>query len=146
MAFFTAAPLKDAKGKTIGAIETFQDISARKQVEEALRQSEEKFRSIFEIAEAGIGIYLPEEKFGKVNPALCKLLGYTEAELLNLTIEDITHPEDRERTRLYYEEIMAGQRQSFSYEKRYLRKNGSTLGGTSLWPVFWRPLRGRCIA
>ena len=127
--FFTAAPLKDANGKIFGAIEIFQDITGRKLAEEALRQSEEKFRSIFEITGAAIATFLPEGNFLEVNPALCKLLGYTEAELLNLKVEDITHPDDRNRTRLSYDEIKAGQRQSFNYEKRYLCKDGSTVWG-----------------
>ena len=106
-----------------------QEINERKQAEEALRDSEERFRSIFEVAGAGMATLLPEGNFLKVNPALCKFLGYTEAELLNLKVEDVTHPEDRERTRRSYDEIMAGQHQSFKYEKRYLRKDGSIVWG-----------------
>lgn len=100
-----------------------------KQAEEAFRESEERSRSIFEIAGAGMATLSPEGNFLEVNPALCKFLGYTESELLNFKVEDITHPEDRKKARRSYDEIMAGQRQAFNYEKRYLRKDGSTAWG-----------------
>ncbi len=121
--------LYDNKGHVSGAISLALDITERKQAAEALQQSEEKFRSIFEIAGAAIATFLPDGSLLEVNPALCKFLGYTEAELLNLKVEDITHPDDRKRTRRSYYELMAGQKQSLKYEKRYLRKDGSTVWG-----------------
>lgn len=112
-----------------GYLLTFRDITDRKRAEEALRESEERFRSIFEIASAGMVTLSPEGKFLHANPAFCQFLNYSEAELLNFNVEDITHPEDRGKTHRYYQEVAAGVRQTIHYEKRYIRKDGSTVWG-----------------
>ncbi len=107
----------------------------RKQVEEAWRQSEDRFRTIFEKAAYGMVTTRPDGHFLQVNPAFSHLVGYSEYELLNMRMSDIIHPGDREGTRRFLEEINAGRRQLIDLEKRFVRKDGSTVWGhtTAVW-------------
>jgi PAS domain S-box-containing protein len=104
----------------------FHDITAHKESEAALRESEERFRTIFNLAAAGMAhASIPEGRFTTVNERMCQLTGYSRAELLQRTFLDITHPEDIPGNREIYEELLAGRIPSYCYEKRYLRKDGS---------------------
>ncbi|KAF0221039.1 MAG: PAS domain [Geobacteraceae bacterium] len=111
------------------ALREWDHIVERRRAEKTLRESEERFRSVFTIAAAGMVIISPTGEILQANPAFCSLLGYSEAELAHLTIEDVTHPEDQDRTSLHYGEIFAGKRQHLHYEKRYVRKDGQTVWG-----------------
>ncbi|MHB8975081.1 MAG: PAS domain S-box protein [Trichloromonadaceae bacterium] len=106
-----------------------RNIRARLASETALGQSEERFRTIFEIAATGIVLLTPQGRFLQVNKAFCRFLGYSEAELYQLSVLDITAPEDRQRTKDFHHEIMTGARPGLHYEKRYLRKDGSVAWG-----------------
>ncbi len=114
-----------------------RDISERKLAEKTLRDSEARFRSIFENAAASMGMVGPDGFILQINPAACLFFGYTETEFLNLKVEDLTHPLDLEKTRTMYNEIKSGKRRVVDYEKRYLRKDGTTVWGhTTLAPVY----------
>lgn len=106
-----------------------RDITERKQADEALRRSEERFRSIFEHAVAGMNTMDREGRFVQVNDAFCHFLGFSAEELRGMAVEDITHPEDRAETREALREAAAGRRQVFNGEKRYIHKDGSTVWG-----------------
>lgn len=106
-----------------------RNIRARLASEAALKQSEERFRTIFEIAATGIVLLTPRGRFLQVNPAFCRFLGYSEDELYHLTVLDITAPDDRPMTLEFHQEIMSGARPSLHYEKRYLRKDGTFAWG-----------------
>lgn len=106
-----------------------RNIRARLASEAALKQSEERFRTVFEIAATGIVLFTPGGHFLQVNPAFCRFLGYSEQELYNLTVLDITAPADRSMTRDFHSEILTGLRQALQYEKRFLRKDGSLAWG-----------------
>jgi len=104
-------------------------IVERKQVEEALREGEEWFRSFFESSAVGMAIISPEGKAIKINPTFCRLSGYSETEALHKNVFEVTHPEDREETQRIYNEIRTGRRKVVDYEKRYLRKDGEVVWG-----------------
>ena len=92
---------------------------------EALLHSEAEFRALFELAAVGSAIVDPTMgRIMRVNEQFCSMTGYTQAELLAKTIAEITHPEDRQRDRETFAELMAGRRDRWSVDKRYLRKNG----------------------
>ena len=101
--------------------------SATRRAEIALRASEERFRVTFNQAAVGLAHVAVDGRFLLVNKKLCEILGYPEDELLQKTVWDISHPEDRDVTSAPRKEMFAGKIDTFSLEKRYLRKNGSTV-------------------
>ncbi|MCF8031960.1 MAG: PAS domain S-box protein [Desulfarculaceae bacterium] len=105
----------------------FQDITERKKAEEAIRQSEEKFRSAFDNAGIGMALVGVDSRFLSVNEALTEMLGYSPEELKELTFVDITHPEDLESAKLASQRLGKGEVETYEQEKRYLRKDGATI-------------------
>ncbi|MEG4236545.1 PAS domain S-box protein [Microcoleus sp. Pol14C6] len=101
-----------------------RDISDRKQIEMALRNSEEQFRHAFEDASIGMAIVSLDGHWIKVNPALCQILGYSSEELLALTFQDITHPDDLDADISYAHQLLAGTISTYQLEKRYFHKQG----------------------
>jgi PAS domain S-box-containing protein len=79
--FFTAAPLRDEKGRVVGAVETFQDVSDRKRTEEALKQSEKRFRTLLDFVPYPIGVFDMKSRVTYVNPGFTKIFGWTLQEL-----------------------------------------------------------------
>ena len=97
--------------------------------EAQLRISEERFRSVFDTAAAGMVLMRPDGAIFQANPAFCSFIGYPEEELVRMTIADVTHPDDRERTLENYQSLSTGQEESVHYEKRYLTRDGRTVWG-----------------
>jgi len=112
-----------------GRVELYHDVTQRRRTEQALQDSEARFRSLFEKAAAGMVATAPDGRFLQVNPAYCRFLGYTAQELLRMTGPDVTHPDDRQATRTRLAEARDGRRQVVDHEKRYLRKDGTTVWG-----------------
>jgi PAS domain S-box-containing protein len=104
--------------------------------EQALRESEALFRTVFEDARVGMALFSPATgRFMRVNRAFCEMLGYSRAELEEKTVAEITHPADQHISPSEIQQVLAGEKDSFSVEKRYLHRNGTTvwiLGNTSL--------------
>jgi PAS domain S-box-containing protein len=105
------------------------DISERKQAEEKLQASEARFRSIFNVAAAGMAILTPYGEILEVNPAFCTFSGFAAEELIGRNIADVTHPDDREATADYYAALRRGQDPIVQIDKRYLRKDGQVRWG-----------------
>jgi diguanylate cyclase (GGDEF)-like protein/PAS domain S-box-containing protein len=99
----------------------------RRRAEEELRESEQRFRSIFLNAVAGIALLAVDGRFLQVNPAFCRMVKYSEEELLKLNTWDITHPADQILTRRLFREGEKGKRKSVDYEKRFICRDGETL-------------------
>ena len=93
----------------------------------ALRESEERFRSTFEQAAIGIAHVTLEGRFLRINQRFCDIVGYTKEEILKHTFQDITHPDDLDIDLEYSRQILSGEIQTFSMEKRYFKKNDSFL-------------------
>ncbi|HEX6902854.1 MAG TPA: PAS domain S-box protein [Thermoanaerobaculia bacterium] len=93
--------------------------------------SEARYRALFENPVIGIRISSVEEggRVVEANQAFREMLGYSEEELRERTVFDITHPEDKPRSRELFAEITAGERDSYQFEKRFLRKDGSVFWG-----------------
>jgi PAS domain S-box-containing protein len=100
------------------------EIGARERTEAALRESEIRFRATFENAAIGIAHVAPNGRWLKVNEVLCRITGYTHAELLARTFADITYPSDVERDWKQARMLLAGEIDSYAMEKRYIRKDG----------------------
>jgi PAS domain S-box-containing protein len=104
-----------------------QENSDRKKAEAALRASEERWRKLFEYSSVGITIKDDEQRIVAANPAFQKMLGYSQEEFKTLTPVDITHEDDRTVTVTVLADLKEGRRQSDHLEKRYRRKDGTTL-------------------
>ncbi len=109
---------------------TFDNITERKRAEAAVRESEEQFRETF--YRAGVAKAQADPvtaRFLRVNPAFCKFLGYTEAELLRKTFLEITLPEEREAEGDLYPRLLRGEIPTYAREKHYIRKDGTLVWG-----------------
>jgi PAS domain S-box-containing protein len=123
----TELRLKELTGGGVdGVIHPNGQLYMLQDAQEKLRLSESRFRGMFEAAAAGIAISTPHGRYLQVNAAYCQMLGYTEEELLTRDWASITHPEDLHVNLEKRDAVLAGQRNSFVMEKRYLRKNGDT--------------------
>jgi two-component system cell cycle sensor histidine kinase/response regulator CckA len=94
-----------------------------------LRISELRFRRVFDHSAVGIGVVRADGRFSDANPALRSMLGFSIEELLQRTVADITHPEDMQSEKPILDELLAGQRATFRFAKRYIRKDGSIFWG-----------------
>ncbi|GIZ10346.1 PAS domain S-box protein [Flavobacterium sp. UMI-01] len=112
-------------GKTTKLIGIFQDITERKNTEDQLRISEQAFRGNFEHAAIGMALLDEKGRWLKVNKKLCDILGYSDEEFLNLTFQDITHPEDLASDLYLLKQLIQGKRDNYTLEKRYIHKNGA---------------------
>lgn len=101
-----------------------RDITERKRAEEALRESEQRFKSSFEDASIGMALVSIEGRWLQVNQSLCEIVGYSEEELLNKTFQDITHPDDLETDLGYVHQLLSGEIRTYQMEKRYLHRLG----------------------
>lgn len=109
-----------------GIVINSRDVTERLKVQEALRQSEVRFRAIFEGAALGIALCDPSGDLLTTNPAMQKLFGYTEIELRQRTI---THPDDVAADFNLYQALLADSISSYQLEKRYFHKSGNLVWG-----------------
>jgi len=121
----TVAPL-DFSGHT-GAIISHLNITEGKEAQRALRASDRRFHAIFENAAVGVAEVSADGRWLRVNDALARLTGYPISELLNKTIQEITHPQDRDADAAHIEVIRTGAANSFRLDKRFLREDGSII-------------------
>jgi two-component system cell cycle sensor histidine kinase/response regulator CckA len=103
------------------------DITARKQADAALLESEQRFRRVFEEGPLGLGLVGKNYHFEKVNGALCQMVGYSEAELLQRSFVDITHPDDVQADVELAGLLFRGEIPSFKLRKRYVKKSGEVI-------------------
>lgn len=120
----TSTPHINTETGQMVVIESLIDITKQKMAEDALRESESRFRKVFEKGPLGISINDPEFRFIAANPRLCELLGYTEEELRQMTFPDVTYPEDLGKDVDLAQKLFSGEIPYFQIEKRYVRKNG----------------------
>ncbi len=118
------APVRDADGVIIGGMGHTQDVTTARKTDRALRESEERFRVAFEsgpIAKVHTSL---DGRFEQVNQAMCQLTGYSASELRSVTIADITSLADRAADVAAVAGLTAGERQSYTLEKRYISATG----------------------
>ena len=116
------------KGKTVRVTE-FRDITEQKKSEEALRESEEKLKAVFNAANVGFSITDEQGKYVMYNNWWLNYLGYEADELKQKTNLDITHPDDIETSRNYFLKVIAGELSNYRIEKKFIKKDGSTVWG-----------------
>jgi PAS domain S-box-containing protein len=106
-----------------------RDITKNKQMEERLRESEERFRTVFEFAPIGMATCNSQGRLLQSNQAFQEILGYTGEELQNLSYREIIHPDDVAMSVKLFQELLTGKRHHFSLENRYFRKDGRVVWG-----------------
>jgi two-component system, cell cycle sensor histidine kinase and response regulator CckA len=122
----SGAPIRDEGGVVIGVVLVFRDQSAERLTEEALRQSEEHFRAIFDTASVGMAQADPQTgRWWRVNAKMCAITGYSADEMLTMRVSDITHPDDRQRDWEAFQRVVRGEATDYRLENRYSRKDGS---------------------
>ena len=102
-----------------------RDVSERKRVEQALHESEERFRLTIDEAPIGMALVALDGRFVRVNRALCEIVGYTSAELTGLTFQAITHPDDLDADLALAGQLARGEIPRYQLGKRYIRKDGT---------------------
>jgi len=126
----TVAPLRDSRGTLIGFAKITRDITESRRAEDALRESEARFRGSFETATHGMALVSPTGNWLRVNAALCQMLGYTESELLATNFQALTHPDDLDSDLSQLRDVLAGAITSYQMEKRYFHKSGRIIWAT----------------
>lgn len=137
----TISPIKDRSGKIVGVSKIIRDISERKRVdadlrranhdleqaEEVLRESEELFLRVFEEGPLGLALVEKDYHFVKVNAALCRMVAYPEASLLQMTFADLTYPDDVRTDVELAERLFRGEIPFYTLRKRYVKKSGEII-------------------
>jgi diguanylate cyclase (GGDEF)-like protein/PAS domain S-box-containing protein len=127
-------------GQIAGAIAAAQLYQELKETETSLRESESRFRAIFEKAAVGVAeIEIGTGRFLTVNRWFCELVGRTEEELLGTTFQAITHPDDLHRHEAKMALLVAGKIGSYELEKRYIRKDGAIVWVNLTISPLWKP-------
>ncbi|MEE8373386.1 MAG: PAS domain S-box protein, partial [Dehalococcoidia bacterium] len=106
-----------------------RDVTERKLMEQALRESEAQFRTMFEEAAIGIALVDMTGIPFKINPALQRMLGYTKEELSSIALTEYIHPGGAMTSAGPFQEIMAGRRDEYHVEKQYTRRDGRSIWG-----------------
>jgi PAS domain S-box-containing protein len=104
-----------------------RNMSEALQTQAALRESQERFRLVFEAAAIGFAIVELDGRFRAANRSLCEMLGYTESELRSLNFRDLTYPEDLTADLALVERLLAGEIDSYRLERRFLHKLGHSV-------------------
>ena len=107
------------------------DITERRDAIEALEKSEDRFRTMFEQGPLGMVIVGKGFRFLQANGMFCKMTGYTEDELRKISFQEITHPDDKLRDLESVNRLIKGEIPVYNTEKRYVRKDGSILWGST---------------
>jgi len=123
-------PILEERGVCVGLLGLFTDITERKRSEAVLRESEERFRRVFEEGPLGLALVGKNRRFLKVNSARCQMVGYSEPALLGMSFIDITHPDDRQADVVLAERLFRGEIPFFKLRKRYIKNGGEVIWGS----------------
>lgn len=125
-AFITDTPIYNDEGRMFGIVGVSSDITERQRAEEALRESEERYRAIVEQAMVGVAHAGLNGNFTIVNQKYCDITGYSAAELLKMRIQDITYPDDLPLNIKLHERMVA-EGIPYEIEKRYIAQDNSVI-------------------
>lgn len=119
--------LSDAGGKKTRMVGTNKDVTERVTSEETLRRSESLLRSQFNLGNVGIAVTTPKRGWLRVNPCLCALLGYHEAELRQHTWQALIHPDDRAQEQQWFNSLQAGGIERYELDTRFVHRTGKII-------------------
>jgi two-component system sporulation sensor kinase A len=126
---WTNRPIKDEQGNVVAILSVGLDFTQQIKMERALAESESKFRAIFDQASVGLALSSLKGTIMDMNDACCKMMGYTKKELIGKSTFDITYPEDRDSSKLRFENFEQDEFKTSRYEKRFVKRNGDVLWG-----------------
>jgi PAS domain S-box-containing protein len=132
---WTAEPVRDELGEVTHIAAAQLDVTGRWRVEDELREREEELRSLFDLSAIGMAKVSAEGRYLRVNRKYCQMLGYSEQEMLRLTLYDVTHPDDREVSHVKMNSSFNGLPEEYSIEKRYVRKDGAIIWALVNWTI-----------
>ena len=118
---------RDGFGNAWRVIGAMQDLTEKKKAEAALRESEERFRRVFEEGPLGLALEGRDYRFEKVNSAFCQMVGYDEEALLQMTFVDLTHPDDVQADVELAEKLFKREISFYHIQKRYVKKTGEII-------------------
>ena len=117
----------DADGTIVGYVSVITDLSLRKAQEAETRLNEERFRRAFDDAPIGMSLVDPAGRWLRVNRALCRMLDYSDAELLEKDLQSVTHRDDRDASEEILRATLACGDSPAQIEKRYVRRDGGVV-------------------
>jgi PAS domain S-box-containing protein len=123
-----SAIVRDEDNTFVRYVGTIQDITSAIRTEKALKDSEARFRGMFNSAAIGLIVVGKDNRLIQANESICQMLGYTEGEILKESMESLTHPDDVEKSSKLQQDLIDGISEHSSVDKRYIRKDGT---------VFW---------
>jgi diguanylate cyclase (GGDEF)-like protein/PAS domain S-box-containing protein len=121
------SPIRDSAGKIVGAAIILQDITALKQAQAAVKESEERFRATFDQAAVGIAHFDLEHRYVKINRRYSEIVGYAPEELLGKEPGFLNHPDDVGMGTKQRGQLFSGAIDHYSQDKRYIRKDGKAI-------------------
>ncbi|MFC1945932.1 PAS domain S-box protein [Chloroflexota bacterium] len=122
---FTASPIRDSQGVVLGAIETLEDITTREETVEALHNSEQNFRALFENAHDAIWVTDLKGNIKTANKASAALTGYSVGEILRRNVKSFLGKESRKLASEVRDKLIENQPFIFPYEQKLIKKDGS---------------------
>jgi len=123
------AAIKDESGDVTGILGIFSDITARKQAEAAIQESEERFHKVFEEGPLGVVLLGMDACIRDCNRRFCEMLGYSKEEIIALGLVGISHPEDWEKDFQFGSRLLRGEIPTYTIDKRYVHKGGTVFWG-----------------
>jgi len=138
------SPIRNADGEVTGAAGIAHDIHVRIEAKRKLRESEQRFRDLFEHAPSGVCVTGMDGRFIEVNAAFCRIMGYSERELLATSFDKLTYPDDREPSFRLRERLLNDPDRSLEIEKRYLHSSGRLVWGRVKVSLLRSPDRPPC--
>ncbi len=124
---FKISPTIDPQGAVVGASAIVRDITERKQAEQQLRTAADRLKAILDNAPVGVDIVRRDGSLVESNAAYQRITGYSGDELIGMNFKDFTHPEDLPCNLELFDGMTTGVTQAYTLEKRYIRKDGSTI-------------------
>jgi PAS domain S-box-containing protein len=124
---WSIAPWRNDDGEIGGLVLYTEEVTSRVEARLRLEAAEQQYRAVFTQAAMGVSRVSPEGRFLEVNDRFCEISRYSRAELMELTYQEITHPEDLDSDVAQAEALLAGEIDTYSIEKRYVTRSGEPI-------------------